>query len=144
MEMNQFMNPNPSVLARSVTAHERDRMPKKRVPTMLLFLRIALITVLAAVANTYGAWYGTWIVALLSALVLPKRAVAVAALAGAFGWGLPLLVTPNLLRAASVVVDVMGIGTSGTVLLALTIVWGAVLGVCGAWAGIALRRLWAR
>jgi len=136
------MTTNQSVPTRSATAVRRDKRPRRRVTTALLWLRIALVAVLAALANTYGAWYGTWILGLLGGIAVPNRAAASAALAGVLGWGIPLMVTPLLLRAANVVVDVMGIGPSGTLLLALTIVWGGLLCACGAWAGAALRRLW--
>jgi hypothetical protein len=96
-------------------------------------------------ANLFGAW---WVTALLGLGIglLPwkaRRALGIATLAGVLGWtlGLAWLVPQeNVGDAATVVAEIMGLGSGLTVIL-LALLLAALLAFTGAWLGIALRRL---
>jgi hypothetical protein len=103
-------------------------------------------TIAIWIANLVGLWWVTPLFGFLIGLLpLPgRRSYAVAALAGAVGWGLGLLwlnFQESVGSAASVVAGIMGFGSHGSVVIVLTLLLAAILGLVGAWIGRSLRRV---
>ncbi|WP_029423233.1 hypothetical protein [Alicyclobacillus macrosporangiidus] len=101
-------------------------------------------------ANHWGWWYVGVAVGVVLGLVLrgTSRVLWAAGLAGFLGWLLPLGVRAlngqPVGRLAERVAGVLGIGTgagAAIAALAVTGVFGALLCLCGAWLGAALRRV---
>lgn len=97
------------------------------------------------ITNAMGWWWATAVVGLfIGALLAPGARKPLAAwLAGALGWLLPLVWQAHsapIGRAASTISGMMGFGTSaGWIVWVLTGVFGALLCVCPAWFGSAVR-----
>ncbi len=97
---------------------------------MNAFLRAwGALSVLCALATVFVGWWAVPIVvALWSALVPRVGGVAAAALGGATAWA-ALLLMQNRAGRITEVAELLGaiIGTSGLALLALTVLYGALL-----------------
>lgn len=94
-----------------------------------------------------GWWWLTPIAGLLIGLLLrPARlALLIALVVGALGWGLPLAIlalTAPIGPIAAAVEAVVALPPSGgAIIIALTVVFGGVLCLVGAWVAIAGKRL---
>jgi hypothetical protein len=116
------------------------------------------ITVVSAAAGAAVVWtanhWGWWYVSVAAGVVLGlvlrgvSRVVWAAGLAGILGWLLPLglraVEGQPMGRLAERVAGVLGVGSgagAATAALAVTGLLGALLCLCGAWLGAALRRM---
>lgn len=119
-----------------------------------------IVTAVSAAAGVAVVWaadhWGLWYVGVAAGVVLglvlrgTSRVMWAAGLAGFLGWLLPLGVRAingqPVGRLAERVAGVLGIGTgagasAAIVALAVTGVLGALLCLCGAWLGAAVRRM---
>jgi hypothetical protein len=111
--------------------------------TAILLAAVLLI----CLALVPGLWWFTILVGIVLGGVLRRGRVALlfALLAGGAGWGACLLIqarTLPLASTASLVAEVSGLGgTAGWVVLALPVLLGMLLCLCGAWLALAIRSL---
>lgn len=108
-----------------------------------------IIGILAVWIGTHlGWWWCLLPVGLIYGLAIrtTRRALLLAVLAACGAWALDLLwqsLGADILGAAGVIAGIMGIGTGGGIwVILLTLVVAALLAVCGAWLGSALRQVW--
>jgi hypothetical protein len=99
-----------------------------------------------AVASFLGFWWAPAIVGLALGLLLDGgRGLLVAALAGAAGWGVAFGWTAYLAPlapTADVMAGILGVqALGGVMVIAATVLVGALLAFVGAWVGAASRRL---
>jgi hypothetical protein len=99
---------------------------------------------LAAAANLAGLWWVTLLAGLAAGAVAGRvrRALALGAVVGLLGWGLPLALAA--MRAplggpSRALGDIMGLPAPAP--LALTLLLGVLLGMVAAWAAAAARAL---
>lgn len=95
--------------------------------------------------NLDGLWWVTLIVGIaLGVVACGFLSIAFSALlAGLLGWGVHLAwLAPRapIGRLATVVAEVMGFGSSGSLIIALALIFAALLALSGAWLGAAVRR----
>jgi len=94
-----------------------------------------------------GWWWVTSLVGVVIGFALRPAwlGIIVALLAGGLGWGLPLALlalSAPVGAVASAVESVIGLSaTGGLAIILATVLLGCVLGIVGAWVGIAGRRL---
>ncbi len=95
-----------------------------------------------------GWWWVTFLVGLALGVALPRarRALVVALVVGALGWGLPLAllaVSAPVGGVAAAVAGLVGLPAAvGTMVVILaTLLVGCILSVVGAWVGLTGRRL---
>jgi hypothetical protein len=117
----------------------------------LLSLALGLLAVAAGAAAIWlgdkvGLWWGAALVGAVYGRLLKGwlRVLAAAALASLAGWGLDLLVQStqaDLGGVAGVVALIAGLPRAdGPAILGVTLAFGLLLGLAGAWAGAALSR----
>jgi hypothetical protein len=103
--------------------------------------------VAVAAGNLAGAWWFALPLGVLSGLLVARLrpALLTAAVAGAAGWGLPLLfvgLQHPVWETAAVISGILGIRAAGPLgAIAATMLVGAVLGVAGAWVAWTARQL---
>lgn len=129
---------SPPVITVSRTARRRGPLLPLLIPALL----VVLITVLI------GLWWVTPLVGLVLGLLLGGfRSAGIAFLSGLVGWGLGLLwqeIHIPIGGTANAVAGIMGFGASGGVIvIALTLLIGALLATAGAWVGVAIHGLFA-
>ena len=112
-----------------------------RVP-VAFFLGAAAV----AVASFGGFWWAPAVVGLALGLLLDRgRGLLAAPLAGAAGWGLAfgwMSFLAPLAPAADVLAGILGVRSfGGGVVVAVTVLVGALLAFVGAWVGAVARRL---
>ncbi len=111
----------------------------------------ALVTAVGVAVVWAAAVDGLWWAPLLAGFVIGvilwggRAIVPTAGLVAVLGWALPLawqaLHSP-IGKVATVVAGILGLGTTrGPVVIVVTLVLALLLGLAGAWAGAALRRL---
>lgn len=105
---------------------------------------LAFAVLVVSAANLLGYWLGSLLLGIAYGLLLRRmRAIRLAALIGALGWAAPLAlmaVDVPVWRTAEVLAAIAGFGRSGAIfILGLTVALGSLLGVSGAWLGLALR-----
>ena len=103
---------------------------------------VALIVALAGVM--LGAWWAPFLVGVACGLAVPpvRVAVPVGAACGLVAWLLPLAMVEvryGLAPSADALAAIMGFGHAGAVPIILTLLVGALLGLCGAWLAGAAR-----
>jgi hypothetical protein len=108
--------------------------------TLLIGVAVSLAAVLM------GAWWAPFTVGLVVGVIgrRARSAVALGAAIGLLAWLLPLVashVRYDLGPAAQSLAAIMGFGRQGALPVALTLMVGLLLGLCGAWLGSAGRRL---
>lgn len=121
------------------------RLPRfRREITRVGILAFAILIVSAA--NLLGYWWVSLLPGFATGLLLRDiRAISQAALIGALGWAVPIalmaLAAP-VWRTAEVLAMMAGLGRFGAiVILSLVVALGSLLGVSGAWLGLALRNV---
>ncbi|MCL6515472.1 hypothetical protein [Alicyclobacillus sp.] len=117
------------------------------------------VTVLSGASGVAAVWladhFGLWYAGVVAGAVLglglrgASRVAGAAVLAGFFGWLLPLglraVAGQPVGRLAERVAGILGMGggaVSGAATLFFTGILGALLCLCGAWLGAAIRRIW--
>ena len=114
---------------------------------MIAILAFAAATVVIWAANVFGFWWVAFAAGIAIGFTLARhpRALLVGALAGALGWGLPLLwlaTSQPVGKTAEVISGVLGTSRlGGFPAIAVTVLVGLLLGVTGSWLGAALRRV---
>jgi hypothetical protein len=108
---------------------------------------------LAGVAVTWlvshiGWWWVTFLVGLALGVTIPlaRRALLVALVVGALGWGLPLAllaVSAPVSGVAAAVASLVGLPAAGgaIIVILVTPLVGCILSVVGAWVGLSGKRL---
>lgn len=115
-------------------------------PKILLILVLILGVGIVWQTISMGFWPAPFAVGLIYALVFTKRgwqyggSLVIAIL----GNGLPLTIESQkwpMAKTADIVASIMGLGHAGIIIWVATLVWGALLGLAGAWLGHAIRAL---
>lgn len=111
-------------------------------------VRFVLVVVgavlLSLSAMLLGLWWVTFPAALAVGLALPRTwaALVAGAVTGLVAWSEPLLAAQSqygLAASATALAAIMGVKGAALVPIALTILTGVLLGLCGAWLGAATR-----
>lgn len=108
---------------------------------------VAVVGLIIALAGVMlGAWWAPFLVGVGCGLAVPRMWVAVplGATCGLVAWLLPLgmlEVRYGLAPSADALAAIMGFGHSGALPVALTLLVGVLLGLCGAWLAVAGRLL---
>lgn len=107
---------------------------------------VAFAVLVVSAANLLGYWWVSLLLGLAYGLLFPyMRAILLAALIGALSWAVPIALMAlhaPVWRTAEVLATMAGFGRSGAiVILSLTVALGSLLGVSGAWLGLALRNV---
>jgi len=105
---------------------------------------IGLIIAVAGVL--FGAWWAPFAVGIAIGVVQGKARVAIplGALTGLIAWALPLArldLVYGIGPAASSIAAIMGFGHQGLIPIILTLAFGALLGLTGAWLATAIRQV---
>lgn len=113
---------------------------------MRLYVAILVAALIALAGVLFGLWWAPFLAALgLGALQLRARiAVPTGALIGLLAWLIPLAAMHaryGLGPTAASIATIMGFTHQAAVPVTLTLVVGALLGLCGAWLGSAARAL---
>jgi len=107
----------------------------------------AIVGVFISVAGVLvGAWWAPFTVGLVLGIIEPKTRLAIplGAGVGLLAWLLPLgsaQLRYGLGSAAQSLAEIMGFGSQGALPVALTLMVGLLLGLCGAWLGSAGRKV---
>jgi hypothetical protein len=126
------------VLPPVITYGKRDAVGEWALPSL------GIGALLCALAADLGIWWLPVAVGCALGLLFGRRALWAAALAGAVGWALALVwmqVHAAIWPVAAVLSGILGLWNSGVIGMAVTLLLAALLGVCGAWVGVAARGL---
>jgi hypothetical protein len=92
-----------------------------------------------------GLWWLTVAVGFVLGMLFGGRlAIRLAIFSGAIGWGLALAwqqLHASIWPVANTVAGILGVGSNGGIVLAATVLLAALLGVAGAWIGVAVRSI---